>query len=221
MVVSLLAGTAVAGSAGSAANTAPNPAVQSPLLFQEAGDSNDTVAFNDSIYDVKRGGTAPINLSLSGLDGVTVRIGGGQATCKLNATVTDGNGDGRIVLFFDTSKAGSGDGAALSMKADADSLTVKNETKLDGNLGGGMYGITVYNGTGENVSAIAHGGLNVQGDGTSDGTTTTDDGSSDETTTTTTPGDATTTTQSDGQPGFGLGVALVALAGVALLARRR
>ncbi|WP_227375672.1 DUF7827 domain-containing protein [Haladaptatus halobius] len=157
---------------------------------------------------MEQGETATINLSLSGLDGITVLVGGGQAAYELNATVTDGSGDGRVVLLFDTSKAGSGDGAALTTKADADSLTVKNETKLDGSLGTGMYGITVYNGTSENVSAIAHGGLNVQGDGTTDGTTTT-------------TGDTTTMTESDGQPGFGVGLAVAALAGVALLARRR
>ena len=50
-------------------------------------------------------------------------------------------------------------------------------------------------------------------------TTTADDG--DATTTTADDGDATTTTvESSGQPGFGAGVAAVALAGVALLARR-
>jgi PGF-CTERM protein len=168
---------------------------------------------------MEQGETATINLSLSGLDGITVLVGGGQAAYELNATVTDGSGDGRVVLLFDTSKAGSGDGAALTTKADADSLTVKNGTKLDGSLGTGMYGITVYNGTSENVSAIAHGGLNVQGDGTTDGTTTTDDGSADETTTTI--GDTTTMTERDGQPGFGVGLAVAALTGVALLVRRR
>ncbi|WP_458206949.1 DUF7827 domain-containing protein [Haladaptatus sp. NG-SE-30] len=221
VVVSLLAGTAIAGSAGSATHTTQNPAVQSPLLYQQA-DGNGTVTLNRSIYEVQHGETAVMNLSLTDLDGITFQVGGGQADYKLNATVTDGNGDGQIVLLFDTSKAGSGDGAALTTKADADNLTVKNETKVD-SFEPNMYGLTVYAGTSENVSTVALGGLDVQGDETTGGTTTTtttsDDDSSDETTTTTTG--TTESTESDGQPGFGVGVAIAALAGVALLARRR
>ncbi len=52
LVVSLLAGTATAGSAGHAASTT-NPAVQSPLLFQ-SNDANSSVSFNRSIYEVER-----------------------------------------------------------------------------------------------------------------------------------------------------------------------
>ncbi len=223
MVVSLLAGTAMAGPTGSATDTTRTPAVQSPLVYQQADDTNGTVTFNDSIYDVTRGDTATMNLTLTDLDNITVQVGGGQSDYTLNATVTDGNGDGQVVLLFDTAKAGSGDGTALTTKSDADNLTVTNETTVDGELPANMYGLTVYAGTGENASAIAHGGLNVQADGTTDArtttTTTTDDGSGDETTTTT---DATTTTtESDGQPGFGVAVAVTALAGVTLLARRR
>ncbi len=197
MVVSLFAGTAVAGTAGSATSADQNPAVLPPLLFQQEGDSNATVTFNRSIYEIQRGETATMNVSLSGLDAMTVQIGGGQASYKLDATVTDGNGDGQVVLQFDTSKAGSGDGSALTTQGDADSLSVKNETKV-GALEPFMYGLTVYSGTGENVPTIAYGGINVQGDGTASQTTTTtttteQDSSSEGTTTT-----ATETTESDG-----------------------
>ncbi|WP_328517174.1 DUF7827 domain-containing protein [Haladaptatus caseinilyticus] len=216
VIVSLLAGTAVAGTAGTATNTDQNPAVQSPLFFQQEGDGNGTVSFNHSIYEVQQGETATMNFSLDGLDAMTVRIGGGQADYTLNASVTDGDGDGQVVLQFDTSKAGSGDGSALTARGDDDTVSVTNETNAD-SLKAFMYGLTVYSGTGENASEIAYGGINVHGDGSSNRTTTTTEGESSGTTTTT----ATETTGSDGQPGFGIGLAVTALAGVALLARRR
>nr|WP_227774002.1 hypothetical protein [Haladaptatus pallidirubidus] len=55
-----------------------------------------------------------MNFSLSGLDGTTVQLGGGEADYKLNATVTDGDGDGQVTLLFDTAAAGSSDGATLT-----------------------------------------------------------------------------------------------------------
>ncbi|WP_231184512.1 PGF-CTERM sorting domain-containing protein [Haladaptatus sp. DYF46] len=224
LVVSLLAGTATAGSAGHAASTT-NPAVQSPLFFQ-SNDANSSVSLNSSIYEVEQGETATMNLSLENVDAVTVQLGGGEMKYKLNASVTDGDGDGTVVLVFDTAKAGSGDGSALTTKADADELTVKNETTVDGKLPANMYGITVYAGTGDSAPKIGYGGLNVQG-GESNGsrtTTTTDTATTDDEsgmTTTTTSNESTTTTDSSGQPGFGVGISVVALAAVALLARRQ
>lgn len=224
LAVSLLAGPAAAAPAGNVAN-ATNPTAQSPLFFQ-SNDANSTVTFDQSMHEVQQGETVTMNLSLDDLDAMTVQIGGGEMTYKLNATVTDGNGDGTVVLSFDTAKAGSGDGSALTTKGDADELTVKNETKTDGGLAPNMYGITVYAGTGENVPTIGYGGINVEGETTTSGrttTTTTDDGSSGHMTTTTTSGGETTseTTDGTGQPGFGIGISVVALAAVALLARRR
>ncbi len=165
-----------------------------------------------------------MNLSLEDMDAMTVQLGGGAMDYKLNASVTDGNGDGTVVLVFDTAKAGNGDGSALTTKADADELTVKNETAVDGKLPANMYGITVYAGTGDSVPKIGYSGLNVQGDEsngsrTTTNTTTTDDASG--MTTTTTSNESTTTTDSSGQPGFGVGISVVALAAVALLARRQ
>ncbi|WP_049971554.1 DUF7827 domain-containing protein [Haladaptatus cibarius] len=222
VIVSLLAGTAAAGTAGTATNTDQNPEVQSPLSLQQEGDGNGTVSLNRSIYQVQQGETAAMNFSLSNLDEMTVQLGGGQADYKLNATVTDGNGDGQVTLLFDTSAAGSGDGSALTTQSDADNLSIENETEMD-SLEPGMYGITVYSGTDENVSQIAYGGVNVQGDETTETTDdgmTTEEGNSSNGTTTTEDG-TTESTESDGQPGFGIGLALTALAGVALLARRR
>jgi PGF-CTERM protein len=226
LVVSLLAGTATAGSAGHVASTT-NPAVQSPLLFQ-SNDANSSVSFNRSIYEVEQGETATMNLSLEDMDAMTVQLGGGAMDYKLNASVTDSNGDGTVVLVFDTAKAGSDDGSALTTKADADELTVKNETKVDGELPANMYGITVYAGIGDSAPTIGYGGLNVQGDesntsrtATTTDTTTTPDESGEGMTTTTTSNESTTTTDSSGQPGFGVEISVVALAAVALLTRRQ
>ncbi|ODR79225.1 PGF-CTERM sorting domain-containing protein [Haladaptatus sp. W1] len=222
LVVSLLAGPAAAGSAGHAASTT-NPAVQSLSLFQ-SNDANGTVSFNRSIYEVEQGETVTMNVTLEDLDAMTVQLGGGAMDYKLNASVTDGNGDGTVVLVFDTAKAGSGDGSALTTTADADELTVKNETTVDGELPANMYGITVYAGTGDSALTIEYGGLNVKGDATNGSRTTATNTSTtyDESgMTTTTSNDSTTTTDSSGQPGLGVGVSVVALVAVALLARRQ
>ncbi|KZN24444.1 PGF-CTERM sorting domain-containing protein [Haladaptatus sp. R4] len=227
VLVSLLASGSVIGPAAATtagnAMSADNPAVQSPDLFEN--DANSTVTFNRSMYEVQKGETVTMSFDLKDADAITVQIGGGAKAYKLNATVTDGNGDGTVVLIFDTSKAGSGDGSALTVNGD-DGLTVKNETKSE--FSPDMYGLTVYAGTGKNVPKIGYGGLEVKGDSTTTRETTS--GSDSETTTTnhertttTTANDSSTTTTSDsgGQPGFGLGVSVVALAAVALLARRQ
>ncbi len=229
VIVSLLAGGAVTGAAaatttGSAAS-ASNPAVQSSHPFKN--DANSTITSNRSMYEVQKGNTVAMNFSLKDADTVTVQIGGGQKKYKLNATVTDANGDGTVVLLFDTSKAGSGDASALTVKGN-DKLSFTNETKAK--LAPDMYGLTVYAGAHGNAAQLGYGGLQVKGETTSTRSTTSDSASTTPTTydesgmTSTTMDDntsTTTTSNGSGQPGFGLGVSVVAFAAVALLARRQ
>ena len=215
LLVTLLVGTALAVS-GSVAAVDSTHDVQSPALAQDAETG---ASLQDSIVNVDRGETATINVSLQATDEVALRIGGDSKNYMVNATATDGNGDGTVSFQFDTSKTGSGDGAAVATAADADNLTVQNETTLDGSLAPGMYGVTLYAYNGSAWNEYDVGGLNVKGESTSSTSTTSSTTTPSTSSTTSTTSD--TTTNDDGMPGFGLGVALVALAAAAMLAHRR
>ena len=126
LLVTLLAGTAVAVPGG-VADADSTHAVQSPVLAQ---DTDSGASLEDSIVEVNSGETATVNVSLQGVDEAAVRIGGDSHEYEVNVTATDGNGDGTVSLLFDTSKAGSGDGTAVTTAAEADNLTLTNETTL-------------------------------------------------------------------------------------------
>lgn len=211
VLTSLVVGSAVA-QPPSAVNADAEPEAVSSASMQPA--PNGSATLGSSIVDVQNGEKATINLSLDGTSEAHVLIGGGSAKYRVNTSVVDENGDGQISLVFDTSKA-SDPSSAMSAKGD-DSVSVLSSTSTD-SFKPRMYGIDVRLYNGSAWLSQVKGGLNVQGETT----TTTDDGSSDDDTTTSdTTTHSGTTTDSGGQPGFGAGVAAVALAAVALLARR-
>ncbi|WP_433633911.1 PGF-CTERM sorting domain-containing protein [Halomicrococcus sp. NG-SE-24] len=214
VLTSLVVGSAVA-QPPNAVNADAKPEAVSPASMQPA--PNGSATLGTSIVDVQNGEKATINLSLDGTSEAHVLIGGGTAKYRVNTSVVDENGDGQISLVFDTSKA-SDPSSAMSAKGD-DSVRVLSSTSTD-SFEPRMYGIDVRLYNGSAWLSQVKGGLNVQGETTT--TTTTTDSSSDDGTTTTsdTTTHSGTTTDSGGQPGFGAGVAAVALAAVALLARR-
>ena len=140
-LVALLFASLVVGSAAAAPVAVDaSPAAQPASTAQQATAS---VSLNQSMYEVERGETAALAVDLRNVDEATVEIDSSEADYALNATVTDGDGDGTVVLLFDTAEAGSGDGAALATAADGDGLTVNNATELDGELSTSMFGVTV------------------------------------------------------------------------------
>ena len=186
-----------------------------------AGAADEDANVTESVVAVHEGSVAEIPIELSGTDTATIRIGGREVGYAINATVTDGNGDGTVVLLFDTAAAGR-DGATLSTKAGADSSAGDSETELKSPLDPGHYEIHVYPGedtTGEETDAAA---LVLQDapETTTAGTTVVTP-----TETTTRSTDATdpsgATENAGGQPGFGVRISLVALLGVVIAARRR
>lgn len=61
---------------------------------------------------------------------------------RLNATITDGDGDGRVVVQFDTAIAGT-DGDPLAVATGTDEVRLRSETHLDGPLPEGQYAIAL------------------------------------------------------------------------------
>lgn len=84
--------------------------------------------FGESVVTAEAGETAEISVTLSDAETATVRIGSDAVNYVATVTLRDGNGDGTVVLRYDTAKAGSG--GAFAVAADADSVSVDDETDL-------------------------------------------------------------------------------------------
>lgn len=100
-----------------------------------------------SIVEGASGETVPIQVSVGDRDDATVAVGGPDVNYRLEATVTDGDGDRKVRLRLNTSAAGHDDAPTLSAAADADSVTVRHETSLDaghGALDAAEYPMAVY-----------------------------------------------------------------------------
>lgn len=224
VVFSLVVGGAAAQPSTNVASDANSEDVSSSPAAMPPK-ANGTASLNTSMQNVQRGETVAFNITLKDTNEAHVKFSSSSAKYTTNASIEDANDDDTIVLMFDTSKAGNG---ALSVSGD-DSISVMNETSPDGELTPTVYGLTVslYNGT-TWVPAV-HGGVSVKAAGTEttttsdggNGTTTTGEGGDGAMETSTTTTDESGESSSGGMPGFGVGAALLALAAVALLARRR
>lgn len=77
----------------------------------------------------------------------TIAIGGDETVYGVNATVRDGDGDGRVVLLFATDHAGT-DRPTLEAASAADNVTITDpEPSLDGPLPETHYDVSLYGGT--------------------------------------------------------------------------
>lgn len=119
-----------------AAGFGPAPADSvSPVAAQE-GTPTPTpeppgrVTFGDSVYEVTAGETLRLNLSFQDVDQARIGIGDRTTQYRLNATVTDADGDGNVTLLFDTSAAGV-EGSPLSVAGEGDQVEVLNETTFE------------------------------------------------------------------------------------------
>lgn len=167
------------------------------------------VALAESTADVASGGTAELPIRFDGTDRVRVRIGAADAVgFEATATVVDTDGDGRATVLFDTEMAGRTDASSYLSAEGGD---VRNATQhsrtVDSRLDSGNYEIAL--GPDDDVRAV--GSLYV----TEGATTPTDS----PTAATTTAGDSPEETNTTGA-GFGFLVAVLALTGATLLARR-
>lgn len=186
--------------------------------------ANGTAEIVDYIQFVDTGGTAAIEIELTNTTTTRLQFWGKHTEYAANVTVTDGDGDGSVVLEFDTGSAGS-DGTTFSTEADGDSVTVRNEATLDGSLQSVDLRVAAHvDGTETDEASVL-----VRDRSTATATTTAT--ASDDAATATADGDTATATATDSEPtgtstssssapGFGVAAGLLALAGAALLARR-
>ena len=80
-------------------------------------------AYGISDVNAFAGETAEIPVSLPRSDEVTLRMTGPDGEFRLTATVTDGNGDGSVLVRFDTARGGTTD-HPVSVAAGDDSISV-------------------------------------------------------------------------------------------------
>ncbi|EMA27816.1 hypothetical protein C444_20067 [Haloarcula japonica DSM 6131] len=116
--------------------TDPVPEIETP----ESTDDGENVA------EVSQGDTAEIPVSMTDGGIKTLSIGSEAANYRINATVSDDDDDGEVLVLFDTAAAGT-DGATLSVADDGDSLTVtESEPDLSSTLAAAAYSYRVFDG---------------------------------------------------------------------------
>lgn len=119
----LAGGFAVAGGA-----SAPTAATQDPVVEQQG----DIVA---------------VELDVPSFDGGSVEITGEDADYSASLSVTDGNGDGTVMLLFNTYRPGAG--STFSAASDDDTASYYSQTRLGRLLPVGDYVLTVSTSGGE------------------------------------------------------------------------
>ena len=96
------------------------------------------------VVTARAGGPTRVPLNVE--TAATVTVGSEAQGYQLVATVRDETGDGRVALLFYPRNAGTA--APTVAVGGADSVTVRNETALDGPLPTSTYDIAVHRGTG-------------------------------------------------------------------------
>ena len=102
-------------------------------------------ALPGSVVTTRQGETAAINVTLA--DAATVSLGGPETGYQINATVSDGDGDGRVTLLFDTAAAGRS-GTTLTTADPADTVTVVSGSEVDRDtyIDAASYDLRLYRG---------------------------------------------------------------------------
>ncbi|WP_269785473.1 BGTF surface domain-containing protein [Halobacterium zhouii] len=127
-------------------------ATTSTVVVTTASDA--TAGFADSQITVDRGDIATLNVSLTNANEATVLLGSEGVNYEANVTVTDENGDGYVVLKFNTYASGDTQRGAAFSVGSGDDLTVNSESNLSEPLADGTYDISVRNGLTGSADAL-------------------------------------------------------------------
>ncbi len=112
----------------------------------EVTDVEDDALLERDVVETRQGEIARIPVVLDGADDVTLVVGSERDGYRINASVSDGDGDGRVVVLFNTTAAAH-PGTTLAGEDDADSLTVTDdETVLPSFIDSGAYDLRAYRG---------------------------------------------------------------------------
>ncbi|WP_436931766.1 BGTF surface domain-containing protein [Halosimplex halobium] len=109
--------------------------VTSPLAGVVAAGAPANPSFEETITTVRQGETAEITINATGSDGEGIRFAVGDADAEdqnfeARATVTDADGDGTVVVRFDTAAVDEGGPGSYLTVADGDAID--NRTELAG-----------------------------------------------------------------------------------------
>ncbi|QIO22073.1 BGTF surface domain-containing protein [Haloarcula sp. JP-L23] len=148
------------------------------------GDCADTVpetptptpAPNDGVVQVTQGEIAEIPVAIDGTETAVFSLGGDDVNYLVNASLTDGDGDGTVTVRFDTANAGT-DGETLSVADADDSLMVtREETELPSTLDPAPYEYRIFYGDGTDGRADDVGTVLVEANDTAEEQFAVDDG---------------------------------------------
>ncbi|WP_227132999.1 BGTF surface domain-containing protein [Halorubellus salinus] len=124
-------GTELASAPGVVGECAPN-----------CGEPTGDAAFTKNIYQTAAGDTVEIGVDMTGRDNATVRFGSDATNVVIPVTVEDGNGDGTVVLQFETA-VDAPNAHGMSAKADADTVTVPQDVDRPDSLAAGEYELSL------------------------------------------------------------------------------
>ncbi|WP_367175279.1 BGTF surface domain-containing protein [Haloarcula rubripromontorii] len=114
--------------------TDPVPDIQTPTETDS----------DEEVVTVPQGGTAEIPISMRDGGDKTLSVGSEAVNYQINATVSDDDDDGEVLVLFDTAAAGR-DSETLSVADDGDSLTVTaTEPDLSSPLAPAAYTYRVF-----------------------------------------------------------------------------
>jgi len=108
----------------------------------------DEAGFADSIVQVRQGKTVEISVAVGDRQRYRLTVGDQSVNYVLNATLVDGNDDGRVVAVFDTAAAGT-DTPTLEPAADGDRITIESESTLPDSLDPSEYDLALSTTDGE------------------------------------------------------------------------
>ncbi|MFB6092246.1 MAG: BGTF surface domain-containing protein [Haloquadratum sp.] len=149
------------GCAETPPHNTPTPIPEQTQTPTRTGEETAPVSFGENIFLVERGGVAGVPIAFRRADTAVLVIGDeAESAYELEAVVRDGDGDGRAVVYVDTSLAGRG-GKPLSASG-GDGVTVRSETSLSGMLEPASYDVSLYAGGDRSDSPVDVGSLVVQ-----------------------------------------------------------
>lgn len=153
-----------------------DPEAVGALIVLESGPAQDNVALEKSVLRTERGGNVTVPIRLGGADAATIAIGDVPDSYGVNATVRDGDGDGRVALSVRTANAGT-DRPTLATVSANDTVTIREpEPALDGPLPATEYDVRLYRGPEATDDPVGIGSLSVAPEGEGgDGTPALDD----------------------------------------------
>jgi len=100
----------------------------------------------ENVVTVSQGETAEIPVSVTDGGKKTLSVGSEAVNYQINATVSDDDSDGEVLVLFDTAAAGT-DSETLSVADDGDSVTVTApEPELPSTLAPGTYSYRLFDG---------------------------------------------------------------------------